>query len=230
MEAEKKQSALRLIMLIASPKITQKAIRLFKEGGVPIYYEFFAKGTATSETMDMLGLGNIDKRILLSVMPQIFTEKMLYKMNRELELNTANSGIAFSVVIAGGGSRILQTLDKLEQNEILPLERSVTDVSESNYMMVMSITNQGYSQEVMDSARSAGATGGTVFHARQAVDEKIMNFWGIQIQPEREITIILAKKEDNLAIMQAISQKCGIKSEAKGIVFSLPVESVLGVD
>ncbi len=57
-----------------------------------------------------------------------------------------------------------------------------------------------------------------------------MKFWKISVQEEREVVIILAGKEDKLAIMQEIGKKCGMQSKAQGIVMSLPVDSVVGLD
>ena len=47
---------------------------------------------------------------------------------------------------------------------------------------------------------------------------------------EREVVLILAQKEDKLAIMQEIGRQCGMKSKAQGIVMSLPVDSIAGLD
>ncbi len=40
----------------------------------------------------------------------------------------------------------------------------------------------------------------------------------------------MAGKEHKLKIMQAIGEKCGIHSEAKGVVISLPIDSVIGIE
>ena len=37
------------------------------------------------------------------------------------------------------------------------------------------------------------------------------------------------ENEQKIAIMQAISDACGIKSDAKGIVISLPIEDAIGL-
>ena len=57
-----------------------------------------------------------------------------------------------------------------------------------------------------------------------------MSLWGMSIQEEKEMIFIVAEKESKRNIMQAIGEKCGIHSEAEGIVVSLPIESVLGFD
>ena len=50
------------------------------------------------------------------------------------------------------------------------------------------------------------------------------------MQEEREVVIILATKEDKLAIMQEIGRKCGMQSKAQGVVMSLPVDGIVGLD
>ena len=105
-----------------------------------------------------------------------------------------------------------------------------SEMIENEYAMIMAIVNQGFSEEVMDAARPMGASGGTVFHSRRIGNEEAMKFWGIRIQEEREVVLILVKKENKLPIMQAICQQCGMQSEAHGIVFSLPVDGIIGLN
>ena len=40
---------------------------------------------------------------------------------------------------------------------------------------------------------------------------------------------ILTAKNGKKDLMQAISKACGVKSDARGIIFSLPVESCAGL-
>ena len=78
--------------------------------------------------------------------------------------------------------------------------------------------------------RSAGAGGGTVFHSRHIEGEKASSILGFSIQEEKEIVLIVADNESKLPIMQAIGKGCGIHSDAKGIVISLPIDSVIGLN
>ena len=52
MTANCKNSAFRMLFLIATPKLVNKGIDLFKKGNIPVQYVFHAQGTATSEIMD----------------------------------------------------------------------------------------------------------------------------------------------------------------------------------
>ena len=57
-----------------------------------------------------------------------------------------------------------------------------------------------------------------------------MQKWGINAQAEKEVIYILAEQESKLPIMKAIAEKCGLRSEAQGLVISIPVDAVVGLD
>lgn len=226
-----KNAGFRILFLIATPKLAKKADVLYEEVHIPIQYHFHAQGTASVGVTNWLGLDSMEKSISLSMMPKAFADKMLKKLQKKLHLGMPNTGVAFTVPLSGGNGRLIKLINSMESNEDKEIaERSEKDMAESSYSMIMAIINQGFSEEVMEAARPVGATGGSVFHCRRSGSEEAMQFWGIKVQPEREIVIILAKKSDKLAIMKAIGEKCGMSSEAQGIVFSMPVDGAVGMD
>ena len=231
MGANHKTMSFRMLVLIATPKLVGKAAGLFKEGNVPIQYIFHGQGTATSEVMDMLGLDGVDKNILMAMLPKPFADEMLSKLRKRLHLGMPNTGIAFTLLMSGSSGHLVQLMEGLEPEEKKRfLERNEAEMTENAYSMIMAIVNQGYSEEVMNAARPMGASGGTVFHSRRIGNEEAMKFWKISVQEEREVVLILAQKEDKLAIMQEIGKQCGMKSKAQGIVMSLPVDGIAGLD
>ncbi|MCD8155067.1 MAG: P-II family nitrogen regulator [Clostridiales bacterium] len=109
-------------------------------------------------------------------------------------------------------------------------KRSEMKMEESTYALIMAIVDRGYSEAVMEAARPKGATGGTVINSRRVGTEEAMRFWGISVQPERELVLILADRSEKKNIMKAIAESCGMRQEAHGVVMSLPVDSVVGLD
>lgn len=224
------RKAYRMLLLIATPKLVGKALGMFKEENIPIQYVFHAQGTATSEVMDMLGLDGVDKNVLMSMMSKEWADEMRKKLRKKLHLGMPNTGIAFTLVMSGGSGHIVQIMEGMEPEERKSAERNETDMTENEYSMIMAIVNQGFSEEVMNAARPMGASGGTVFHSRRVGTKEAMKFWKISVQEEREVVLILAQKEDKLAIMQEIGRQCGMNSKAQGIVMSLPVDGIAGLD
>lgn len=101
---------------------------------------------------------------------------------------------------------------------------------EITHSFLMVTINQGYSEEVMAAAREAGAAGGTVLHARRLGSEEPIKRWGISIQPEKEIIFILTEQEKKHEIMKVIGEKCGLHTQAQGVIISIPVDAVTGLE
>lgn len=97
------------------------------------------------------------------------------------------------------------------------------------YSLIVTIVNRGFSDDVMESARSCGAKGGTIMYAHGAGLDETETFLGLSIHPEKEVVLILAEDEKRPAIMNAITAKSGLRSDAMGVTFSMPVNHIGGV-
>jgi nitrogen regulatory protein PII len=81
----------------------------------------------------------------------------------------------------------------------------------------------------MDAARELGARGGTVVHARGTANLEAEKFFGITVQPEKEMVLILVPSEIKEDILHALYRTVGLKTPGQGIAFSLPVDGVVGL-
>ena len=95
--------------------------------------------------------------------------------------------------------------------------------------LIIVIAEQGYTNIIMDAARTAGAYGGTVVHAKGTGMEAAEKFMGVSLAAEKEMVFIVTRTEQKNAIMQAIMKEAGLDSKAKSIVFSLPVTDTAGL-
>ncbi len=100
---------------------------------------------------------------------------------------------------------------------------------DKTYALVIAIVNHGYSADAMKAAKKAGATGGTILHGHGVSGKEAAKFFGITINEEKEILMIVARKEIKQKIMMSISSEMGMSSPAQGIVFTLPVDDVYGL-
>ncbi|MBO5030282.1 MAG: hypothetical protein J6C19_04520 [Lachnospiraceae bacterium] len=234
MDSNIKHVPLRILILITTPKLSEKAVDMFRKGAVPIQYQWNAVGTASSEMIDILGLGTPDKRIIISILPKPFADDMLKKLKTELRIGAVNSGIAFTLPMSGVNNLIFRLLENLNGGEMQLSEaanrKDEIKMADMKYALVVAVVNQGYSEEVMDVAKKAGASGGTVVPGRRIGNQEAMGFWGMGIQEEKEMLFIIIENENKLKLMQAIGEHCGIHSEAKGLVVSLPIDSVIGLE
>ena len=97
------------------------------------------------------------------------------------------------------------------------------------YEVIICIVNSGFSEEVMNAARKCGARGGTVLRGRGTANPEAESLFGIAIQPEKEIVMILVKKSLKNDILHALYTAVGLDTPGQGIAFTMPVESVVGI-
>lgn len=231
MISHEKHEPMRTLVVITTPKLADKASDMFKDFKIPLQYEWYGVGTAPSEIIDILGLGNPDRAVLICFAKRNLAEELLIKLKRKLKLGSVNSGIAFTVPITSANSLIVKMLEQTQESKFkIKRERDEKKMSDSKYSVIAVIVNQGYSENVMEAARAAGAHGGTVIPSRRIGNEQTIGFWGMGIQNENDTVLIVTENSHKLEIMQAIGEKCGVHSEAKGIVLSLPIDTVIGIE
>lgn len=98
-----------------------------------------------------------------------------------------------------------------------------------SHEMICCIVNAGFSESVMEAAKSVGATGGTVLHARGTANQEAEKFFNISVQPEKEIVMIVVPAAVKADVLHALYKAVGLQTPGQGIAFSLPVDSVVGL-
>ena len=98
-----------------------------------------------------------------------------------------------------------------------------------NHEAIFCIVNNGYSEAVMDAAKKFGARGGTVLSGRGTANPEAEKMFGITVEPEKEIVMILVSAELKDRILSALYDEVGLNSPGQGIAFALPVDSVVGL-
>ena len=80
----------------------------------------------------------------------------------------------------------------------------------------------------MNASRAAGAMGGTVLHSKGTTSPESEKFLGVSITKEKEVILIVARKEQKADIMRSIMTRAGADTDAGAVVFSVPVSEVAG--
>lgn len=192
----------------------------YQSQGLPLVLTALGRGTATTEILDCLGLEATEKAVLMCMAPR--SPWLVRRAARELWLDIPGRGILMTVPVSSiGGAAARDYLLQQKTEDIM--EKELT------HELIVVITNQGYTDRVMDAARAAGATGGTSVHAKGTGTELAKKFFGVSIAAEKELIFILTKAEDRKPIMKAVMAQAGMKTEAQSLVFSLPVSDIAGL-
>lgn len=228
------QVAPKLVTAIIDRVNTPALEALLQEKHVHMQYMFNAKGTARSSVLRSLGLSGSDKTVCICIEPQVIAVPLITSISDRMELFRKGNGIAFHVPISGVSMAVAKLFDSEKEIMYERLEHWMETnyeqgVSEVKYSLVLSVINQGYSDALIEAAHSVGIPGGTIINARHANIEQAVKFFGVSLQSEKEIVLIVVKNNEKKALMQAITKVCGISTPANGVVISLPVENCLGL-
>ena len=214
------------MITITDRRSTDGFLQLYKSHGVTVSMRTVGSGTAVQETLSTLGLEKTEKAVLLAVVTAESWQKIQKDLRRKMQIDVPGTGIAFIVPLSSiGGKRALMFL-----TEHQPLTwKEESTLKDTRYELLLVVANQGYTGSIMDAARTAGAGGGTVIHAKGTGTDLVRKFFGVSIASEQEMVFILARSEAKKPIMKAIMAKAGIQSAAQSLVFSLPVGDIAGL-
>ena len=186
-------------------------------------------GTAGSELMAVLGLDSADKDVIISFVNASVLPAMLNELSGKKFIKSAGKGIAFTLRL-NGISGLLQGALTAGVNEN-HTEREEIMYRKDKFSLILAVAAPGYTDDIMSPAKEAGATGGTVLHARGIGNDGPGKFLGISIQSDKEVICILAPAENRLKIMNAVKDGFGprAKTGAGALLLSLPVEDMVQV-
>ncbi len=102
-------------------------------------------------------------------------------------------------------------------------------MEKNKYSLIVVIVNNGHTDLVMEASRDAGAKGGTVIHARGTGNPELEKFYGVPIQPEKEMVLIIVETAIKDKCLSSIYKVAGLQSKGQGIAFALPVEDAVGL-
>lgn len=182
------------------------------------------RGTAKSEHLSLYELEPSEKAVIGTVAGAASVRHLFRAAKLKMFIDIPGNGVMMALPMksVGGG----KNLAYFTSGQVLG---GTVPNMDFEHELIIVILNEGYSDTVMDAARSAGATGGTVLHAKGTGKTRSEKFFGVSLAEEKDMIYILTPTGRKADIMKAISRDCGPETEAGAICFSLPVTEVAGI-
>ena len=214
-----------LMVTITNKVNVERFQRLYNEYGATVSFLSYGSGTATSTVLNTFGLERAEKGILHTVIVDDIFPKLRRELERKFIIDVPGTGIVFLIPLSAvGGKRQLELLTGNQEF----LKGGETALKNTEQELIVVISNQGYSDKIMNAARSAKAGGGTVIHAK-GTGKKSEKFFGFVLAEEKEMHYIVVPTDHRDAVMRAIMDQAGIRTKAQAICFALPVTAVAGM-
>ena len=168
-----------------------KVMSAAREAGAPGGTICNARGTASSSILAALGLGDTRKEVL------------------------------FSVISRGNPDAILSAVHNVKAKGVVMMTDAVVDEDyeegkmDYKWVLIEVICEEGYSEDIMVTARKAGASGGTVINAHGTSTEDDVKFFGAPLVPEKEILMIVMGSSGNNTASAAFAASSTICTQGR---------------
>lgn len=217
------KSPMSFTVAIAQRGKGEKAAAIFGECGINVLYIGLGHGTANSEIMDYLGLDEPEKDIVFGVCLTDCVSEAFSRLGDEMGFMGRGTGIAFSLPVTsatqGTAERVGLTTDT---------ERSGVPMDE-RFEMIVVFVDKGMTDIAMDSAKAAGARGGTILKCRDMNPDSERRVFGVTVHRDMEMLMLITPKKDKDRIMKAICDTVYSETEQHAVAFSAVIDDVVGL-
>jgi len=208
-----------LCCVIVNKGLGSKVLKIAKHYGIKGGTIFYGRGTVKNKLLEFLEVYDIRKEIVLIAAEKSVAYDALEHLCNELHFNKPHHGIAFSTSI----KRLCGTRNC--KSEFVQ-ERS----KESKmYNAIFAIVDKGKAEDAIEAARNAGSRGGTIINARGSGVHETSKLFSMDIEPEKEIVLILSEEELTDKIVSSIVESLKIDEPGNGIVFVQDVNKTYGL-
>lgn len=178
------------------------------------------RGTLGNKILSLMGLGEAKKEIILLVGDRQKARYVLDKINDEFKLGKPHSGIAFTTPISEVfGTKYITCENDYQERKI----------EENMYKIITTIVDKGIGEDVISAADKAGSKGGTIINARGAGVHETSKVFSMEIEPEKEVVIILAESDQTDKIVDSIRKDLKIDEPGKGVIYVQDTGKTYGI-
>lgn len=215
-----KKTPLCLVGTIVERGAGQKLARAYEKLGMHLHYRVSGEGTASSDLLDILGIGTSERDVLISPADRESAEHLVDTVHQEGIPGVRAKGILFVVPLTAASARIAGALLSAYP---AAKEESVMNNDAKQSLLLIAV-DQGYTEAVMNTAKAVGARGGTVIRSHILRNDEHESFGGPTFAGERELIMIVASQNERNAIMESVDRLHGGENAAHAIQYALPIE------
>ncbi len=211
----------KLLIVVVEFGRGSKVLRIARKNGIPGGTIFLGhgslgcchKGWLTDES-------EAHKEILLMVCGNDTIDTAMAALDTALHFHKPNHGIAFTLSVSQliGSSYCRMVSQENTENEVITMHQAI-----------FVIVNKGDAETVVQAAEAAGANGATVVNGRGAGIHETSKLFAMEIEPEKEVVMIVAARENAATIAESVRQAARLDVPGQGILFVLDVDKTYGV-
>ncbi len=227
---KKQDRRAKLLVAIINKEDEEKYTSTLNHCCTAFHFSGIGHGTARSSYRSYFGFNEIEKRIVYSIIPSTLEHTILDAVGRELRLYLLGRGIAFTTPISAISNIVEDAVLSTPDRDLADSKSPVSKKEKTTmHELVIAVVNQKYTDTAIEAARAAGATGATVFHTKSIDNARAEQSMGTPLPEQTDSIFFLTTEEYKLRIMEAVRDHAGLKTDGGAVIFSLPVDDLVGI-
>lgn len=212
--------SLDLLVVIVDRGKGSRVLKLARQNGVTGGTIMLGHGTFRSKNALYIDDINVRKDVVLMLSDQKIAEKAIRNIDQEMDLIQPNHGIGFMLSVHD----LLGTfMCRKEQDQAMKGDKAAM------MQAIFTIVNKGLAETVVKAAESAGSRGATVINARGAGVHETARLFSMDIEPEKEIVLILVNDTVCQPVVHAIREAAELDQPGKGLLFTVDIRESCGL-
>ncbi|HKK95771.1 MAG TPA: P-II family nitrogen regulator [Anaerovoracaceae bacterium] len=221
MQNNEMKMSFELICSIVDCGMGSKVLKALKNHGITGGTILVGRGTVDNKILTLLAITDSRKEVVLSVTNTENVTKALESINDEFKLGKKNHGIIFSTSICiVEGSSNCKCSGKFNDNK---------GADKKMYQMITVIVDKGKGEDVISASNMAGSKGGTIINGRGSGVHETSKVFSMEIEPEKEVVILLCKTEKTEKVVNKISEVLNLDEPGNGIIYVQNVNETYGI-
>lgn len=209
-----------LLCVIVNFGCGSKIINCAKKHGITGGTIFLGKGTNRNPILEFLELSEIRREIVLMAAEKSTAYTALEELNKKFNFVKPNHGIAISTSIMNiFGTKSLTSKNIAESR----------GVESSMYNLIFIVVDRGKAELVVEAANKAGSRGATIINARGSGIHETSKLFAMEIEPEKEIVLIISQNDLTESIVSSIRDDLEIDKPGNGVMFIQEVNKTYGL-
>jgi nitrogen regulatory protein PII len=98
------------------------------------------------------------------------------------------------------------------------------------FKLILSSVKTDITDNIVDAAKNAGATGATIIPARGTGIREAKTFFGLSLEAQTDIIMLLVEEHLVTKILQNIKEAGEFHKPGTGIAFVVPVDHIIGLE
>ncbi|NLY81254.1 MAG: P-II family nitrogen regulator [Clostridiales bacterium] len=209
-----------LMCVVINYGMGSRVMHKAKQYGISGGTVFLGRGTVDNALSKFLSLYDERKEIVLLGTDNHTADYVSTQLKKDFHFEKSNHGIIFTTSMSGivGSSRFGDK--KSEEGR---------GVNKTMYQIIITIVNRGKAEDVIEAAEAVGSKGGTIINARGSGMHETSKLFNMEIEPEKEIVMILSKEDITDTIVSSIREKLKISKPGNGVIFIQNVNKTYGI-